>query len=58
MRPAILVRDAALASVTDRLDHRHADVPGGVLDRVDHRLDALTDDHCLDLDHEKSSLWL
>src|ERR671934_1180490 len=28
---AILVGDAALAAVTDRLDHGHADVPGRVL---------------------------
>src|SRR5438477_3309223 len=48
---AVLVRDAALAPVTDRLDHRHADVPGCVLDRVDHRLDALPDDDGLDLVH-------
>src|ERR1700748_948774 len=30
--PAVLVRDAALASVTDRFDHGHADVPRRVLD--------------------------
>src|SRR6266516_98116 len=47
----VLVRDAALAPVTDRLDHRHADVSGCLLDRVDHRLDALPDDDCLDLVH-------
>ena len=50
-RPAVLVRDATLAAVADRLDHGHADVSGLLLDRVDHRLDALADDHCLDLDH-------
>src|SRR4051812_43340114 len=36
---AVLVGDPALPSMTDRLDHRHADVPGGVLDGVDHGLD-------------------
>jgi hypothetical protein len=45
------VGHAALAAVTDRLDNRHADVPRCLLDRVDHRLDALADHHCLDLDH-------
>src|ERR671936_2419704 len=48
---AILVRDAALPTVTDRFDHRHADVSRFVLDRVDHRLDALAYDDCLDFDH-------
>src|SRR4051812_47254358 len=38
---AVLVRDAALAAVADRLDHRHAHVAGRVLDRVDHGLDTL-----------------
>src|SRR3989442_1196364 len=41
---AVLVRDAALAAMTDRLDHRHADVTCRVLDGVDHRLHALSDD--------------
>src|SRR4051812_43961098 len=36
---AVLVRDAALAPVADRLDHGHADVARLLLDRVDHRLD-------------------
>ena len=53
--PAVLVRDPALPAVADRLDHRHADVPGRVLDRVDHRLDALADDDGLDLDHSITS---
>ena len=48
---AVLVRDAALAAVADRLDHRHPDVSGLVLDRVDHGLDALPDDDRLDLGH-------
>src|SRR6266516_1892864 len=48
----ILVRDAALAPVTDRLDHRHAHVPGRLLDRVDHGLDALSDDYGFDLVHQ------
>src|SRR5947207_2453121 len=48
---AVLVRDASLASVTDRLDHGHADVPSRVLDRVDHGLDALPDHDGLDLVH-------
>ena len=47
----VLVRDDALAAVADRLDHRDADVPGLLLDGVDHRLDPLTDHHSLDLDH-------
>ena len=54
--PAVLVRDPALPAVADRLDHRHAHVPGRVLDRVDHRLDALADDDGLDLDHSITSL--
>src|SRR5215217_1109264 len=33
--PPVLVRDAALAAVTDRLDHGHADVPRRLLDRID-----------------------
>jgi hypothetical protein len=48
---AVLVRDAALAPVPDRLDDRHADVAGLLLDRVDHGLDPLPHDHRLDLDH-------
>src|SRR5918995_2895401 len=49
--PAILVRDAALPPVADRLDDRDADMTGLLLDRVDHRLDPLSDHNCLDLDH-------
>ena len=52
---AVLVRDAALAAVADRLDHRHADVAGRVLDGVDHRLDALTDDDRFDLVHRHAA---
>src|SRR5919197_4231029 len=52
---AVLVRDAALAAVTDRLDHRHADVPGRLLDGVYHRLDALADDYRLDLVHGQAA---
>src|SRR3954453_12692063 len=51
----VLVRDAALASVTDCLDDGHADVTGLVLDGVDHRLDALAHDDGLDLDHKRRS---
>src|SRR4029453_12577377 len=54
--PAVLVRDAALATVADRLDHGHAHMPGFVLDRVDHRLDALADHDRFDLDHWIPSL--
>jgi hypothetical protein len=49
---AVLVRDAALAPVPDRLDDRHADMAGLLLDGVDHRLDPLPHDHRLDLDHD------
>src|SRR5919197_404818 len=49
-RPAaVLVRHAALPAVPDRLDHRHADVAGPLLARVDPRFDALPDPHRLDL---------
>src|SRR5262249_14164680 len=48
---AVFVRDPALTPVADRLDHGDAHVSGGLLDRVDHRLDALADDDCFDLDH-------
>jgi hypothetical protein len=41
--------------VTDRLEDGHTDVARLVLDRVDDRLDALPDDHRLDLDHGSSS---
>ena len=53
--PAVLVRDAALATVADRLDHRHADMPRRFLDRVDHRLDPLSQHDGLDLHHAFSS---
>src|SRR5262249_51525104 len=49
--PAVLVGDAALASVADGLDHGHADVTGLVLDRIDHRLDPLADHDRLHLRH-------
>ena len=53
---AVLVRDAPLAAVADRLEDGHTDMTGLRLDRVDDRLDALPDDHRLDLDHSPSSL--
>ena len=53
--PAVLVRDAALAPVPDRLDHRDADVARLLLDGVDHGLDPLADDNCLDLRHPTTS---
>src|SRR5579884_2755724 len=49
--PAVLVRHAALPAVTDRLDHRHADVARRFLDRVDHRLHPFPDHRRLHLDH-------
>src|SRR5438445_6907813 len=49
--PPVLVRDTAFAPVADRLDHRHAHMPRGFLDRVDHRLDPLTTHDGLDLHH-------
>ena len=49
--PAVLVRDPTLTAVTDRLDDGHAHMPRLLLDRVDHRLDALADDDGLDLGH-------
>src|SRR5262249_60020034 len=48
---AVLLRDAALASVPDGLDHGHADVPGRLLDCIDHGLDPLSDHHRLHLHH-------
>src|SRR5437763_395004 len=54
--PAVLVRDPALPAVADRLDDRHAHMPGRFLDGIDHRLDALADDDRLDLDHTITSL--
>ena len=48
--PAVLVRDAALTAVPDRLDDGHADMAGLLLDGVDDRLDALPDYDRLDLD--------
>ena len=48
---AVLVRDALLAAVTDRLDHGDADVPGRRLDGLHHRLDAVTDDDRLNFHH-------
>src|SRR5437867_1441761 len=48
---AVLVRDAALAAVPDRLDHGHADVPGRLLDCIDHGLDPLPDHYRLQLHH-------
>src|SRR5215210_1255665 len=54
--PAVLVRDPALAAVTDCLDDRHADVPRLLLDRVDHGLDPLAQDDSLHLRHVTTSL--
>src|SRR5262245_43568270 len=48
---AVLVCDAALPSVADRLDDGHADVTGRILDGVDHGLDPLADHDRLDLHH-------
>src|SRR5437764_7137342 len=48
---AVLVRDAALASVPDRLDDPDAHVARLLLDRVDDRLDPLSNHDRLDLDH-------
>src|SRR5690242_14258640 len=53
---AVLVCDAALLPVADRLDHRDAHVAGRVLDGVDDGLDPLSDDDCLDLDHLRGHL--
>ena len=53
---AVLVRDAALASVPDRLDDGHAHVPGLGLDGVDHRLDPLADDYRFHFRHVITSL--
>ena len=47
------MRDSALPAVADRLDHRHPDVTGLLLDRVDHDLDPLAQDNRLDLDHQR-----
>src|SRR6266516_3132971 len=52
---AVLVRDAALAPVTDRLDDSHAYVPGLLLDRVDHGLDPLPDHNRFNLGHPLTS---
>ena len=49
--PPVLVGDAPFPPVPDRLDDRHADVAGALLDRVDHRLDPLAHDDRLHLDH-------
>src|SRR5436309_8117518 len=48
---AVLVRDAALAAVPDSLDHRHADMPGRLLDCIDHGFDPLPDHHRFHLHH-------
>src|SRR5204863_3106460 len=49
--PPVLVCDPALPAVPDRLDDRDAYMSGRVLDRVDHRLDALPYHDCLHLHH-------
>src|SRR5262245_29636253 len=48
---AVLVRDAALPPVSDGLDHGYADVPGRLLDCIDHGFDPLPDHHRLHLHH-------
>src|SRR6185503_7133164 len=48
---AVLVRDAALPPVTDRLDDGDADVPRRVLDRIDDGLDPLADHRRLHFHH-------
>ena len=52
---AVLVRDPALPSVPDRLDHRDSDVTRLFLDGVDHRLDPLPYDYRLHLRHPFTS---
>src|SRR4051812_10189866 len=52
--PAVLVGDPALPAVADRLDDGDPDVPGRLLDRVDHRLDPFPDHHRLHLHHSCS----
>src|SRR5438067_9803903 len=52
---AVLVGDTALAAMADRLDHGHADVPGRLLDCIDHGFDPLPDHHRLHLHHCPSS---
>ena len=47
----VLVRDASLAAVADRLDHGDADVAGVLLDGVHHGLDAVADDDRLHFLH-------
>src|SRR6478672_1138107 len=49
--PAVLVRDSALAAVTDRLDHRHPYVARGLFDSVDDRLHSVSNHHRLDFHH-------
>src|SRR2546423_126390 len=52
---AVLVCDAALAAMPDGLDHGYADVPGRLLDCIDHGFDPLPDHHRLHLHHCPSS---
>src|SRR3954463_14859785 len=52
--PAVLVRDAALPAVADRLDDGDADVARRVLDGVDHGLDPFPDHDRLHLHHAAS----
>src|SRR4051794_38895628 len=53
---AVLVRNTALAPMTDGFDHRHTNVTRFLLDGVDHRLDAFANHDCLDLRHPTTSL--
>src|SRR3954453_9147195 len=48
---AVLVCDAALPAVSDRLDDRHTHVTGRLLDGVDHGLDPFADHDRLNLHH-------
>src|SRR5207253_2029268 len=47
----VLMRNPALAAVTNRLDDGHADVARLLLDGVDHRLDTFADYDSFDFDH-------
>src|SRR5712691_3203626 len=49
--PAVLVRDAALPAVADRLDDRDTDVPRRLLDGVDDRLHPVSHHHRFYLHH-------
>ena len=55
--PPVLVGDATLLAVPDRLDHGDADVPGLGLDRIHHRLDAVANDDRLNFHHLRPPRW-